>query len=86
MEGVEYKAEVTLKNVPQDYKSSGAGFGGEGYDAGGKLLLGGNVLGTLKDDGRGNTSVGWAGAGVSIGISGGTSADKTNTKFIENKK
>jgi hypothetical protein len=24
MEGVEYIAEVTLKNVPQDYKSSGA--------------------------------------------------------------
>jgi len=24
MEGVEYTAEVTLKNVPQDYKSSGA--------------------------------------------------------------
>jgi len=26
MEGVEYTAEVTLKNVPQDYKSSGAVF------------------------------------------------------------
>ncbi len=25
MEGVEYTAEVTLKNIPQDYKSSGAG-------------------------------------------------------------
>jgi hypothetical protein len=25
MEGVEYTAEITLKNVPQDYKSSGAG-------------------------------------------------------------
>jgi hypothetical protein len=25
MEGVVYTGEVTLKNVPQDYKSSGAG-------------------------------------------------------------
>ncbi len=63
---------------PNDMKSD---FAGDGYDAGGDLFFGGNVWGTLKDDGRGKTSVGWAGVGISVGISVGSNSDKTNTKF-----
>ncbi len=50
MEGVEYTAEITLKNVPQDYKSSGAGCTGE-YD--------GNVCVSRKIHTKGRTCRGW---------------------------
>jgi hypothetical protein len=64
-----------------DAKNMKSDFGGIGYQAGGKVLLGGTVWGAQKENGN----LGWGGGSFGIGLSGGSSAEVTKTKYLGEK-
>lgn len=58
-------------------------FGGIGLSAGGIALLGADVWGSPNSGENNKINLGWAGLGMSIGLSGGSSVDVTETEYIE---
>ena len=66
-----------------DAKNMKSDFGGIGLSAGGIALLGADVWGSPNSGENNKINLGWAGLGMSIGLSGGSSVDVTETEYIE---